>query len=705
MHERHALAAPVQSLRQEAERLAALSRLRLLDTPPEERFDRITRLARRLFDAPIAVINLVDADRQWVKSCQSLAVTETPRGISFCAHAILDDGPLVIADARSDPRFAANPLVTGEPFIRFYVGQPLKSPDGHRVGTLCVLDRAPRQPAAADLAALRDLAAWAEHELAAMPIAEALARGRLSEGGVRQVIDSVPDGIITFDARGLITSCNPAAEHIFGRRVDQLAGRPVDTLTPTDDQHGQARRLFARLLARTAGGRSTGGTGTLDADWIDGELPDGADRIVGTRREVVGRRGDGALFPMELTLSAMRSGEQRLYLAIVRDITARKRTEAALRRSDARLATVFRASPVAVSISRLADGLYLDVNDAFLNLFGYARAEVVGQRAAELGIWLDADERARLMTQLQAHGRLPSVETRFAAKNGQVRDMLAGVQMIELAGEPCVVVFLLDITARKQVEVEQARALLAQRAANEQLVRLNKTKSDFVSIVSHEFRTALTSIQGFSELLRDEALDDAETRDYADEINRAAQRLGRMINEMLDLDRMESGRQRLARERVDLNGLIAEVVAAARPTAPAHAIRLDLDPTLPPLSADRDKLTQVLANLMSNAVKYSPDGGEIVVRSRAEGETAHVAIQDQGIGVPPDGLDKLFEPYYRIEAGSDRYVRGTGLGLAISRQIVALHGGRIWPESVLGRGTTFHITLPLAAPTASGRGA
>ncbi len=148
----------------EAERLASLRALGVLYTPAEERFDRVTRLACRLLDVPLAMVTLIDADVQWFKSRQGMGGRENPRTVSFCAHAILAEETMVVPDALLDPRFADNPLVTGEPFIRFYAGHPLVA-NGHRVGTLCALDRRPRAIAAADLGVLRDLAAWVENEL------------------------------------------------------------------------------------------------------------------------------------------------------------------------------------------------------------------------------------------------------------------------------------------------------------------------------------------------------------------------------------------------------------------------------------------------------------------------------------------------------------------------------------------------------------
>jgi diguanylate cyclase (GGDEF)-like protein len=149
----------------EARRLQSLRELGVLYTPAEDRFDRITRLASRLLNVPMSMVSLVDGTSQWFKSSRGLEATETSRAVSFCGHAILGDDTMVVPDARSDPRFSDNPLVTGEPHIRFYAGHPLRGSDGSKLGTLCVIDRQPRHLGPADLEVLRDLAGWVESEL------------------------------------------------------------------------------------------------------------------------------------------------------------------------------------------------------------------------------------------------------------------------------------------------------------------------------------------------------------------------------------------------------------------------------------------------------------------------------------------------------------------------------------------------------------
>jgi signal transduction histidine kinase len=245
--------------------------------------------------------------------------------------------------------------------------------------------------------------------------------------------------------------------------------------------------------------------------------------------------------------------------------------------------------------------------------------------------------------------------------------------------------------------IAAAEAFEQQRAAVAELEQLNRAKSDFVSIVSHEFRTPLTGIQGFSEMMQSEDLTLEEMREYAGDINKDAHRLNRMITEMLDLDKMESGRMEIHREPVDLNAIVTEAADRMRPNAPRHPLTLRLDPMVGEVSGDRDKLTQVMSNLLSNAVKYSPDGGEIVVSTRVEGNAAHVVVRDHGMGIPKGSLETIFERYGRVESLATRNIQGTGLGLPIVRQIVQLHGGSVWVESAVGEGSVFHVTLPRGA--------
>jgi diguanylate cyclase (GGDEF)-like protein len=207
--------------RDESVRLSALRRLGLLDSHPEERFDRITRVARRLFDVPIALVSLVDADRQWFKSNQGLDAVETPRDLAFCAHAILGDGVMTVDDATLDPRFADSPLVVDQPNIRFYAGCPISSPDGAVIGTLCIIDREPRVLAEKDRASLRDMAGLIEREIAVNQLA----------------VDDELTGLV--NRRGFNLVANQALAFCARQDVDALVVfSDVNDLKGVNDRHG-----------------------------------------------------------------------------------------------------------------------------------------------------------------------------------------------------------------------------------------------------------------------------------------------------------------------------------------------------------------------------------------------------------------------------------------------------------------------------------
>ncbi|MDJ0741344.1 MAG: sensor domain-containing diguanylate cyclase [Gammaproteobacteria bacterium] len=245
----------------ETQRLETLRSLDILDTASEERFDRVTRMAKRMFDVPIAIVSLVDENRQWFKSCLGLDVSETSRKVSFCGHAILDDAVFVIEDATADPRFADNPLVVGEPQIRFYAGCPLSVINGHKLGTLCIIDRKPRRLSDEDIGLLRDLAAMVERELAALQMATldeltGITNRRgfliLANYSLRfSARNKIPASLIFLDLDGF-KNINDSFGHAEGDRALRLF---ADTLRDTFRESDVVARLggdeFAVLLSRS----------------------------------------------------------------------------------------------------------------------------------------------------------------------------------------------------------------------------------------------------------------------------------------------------------------------------------------------------------------------------------------------------------------------------------------------------------------------
>ncbi len=261
-----------------------------------------------------------------------------------------------------------------------------------------------------------------------------------------------------------------------------------------------------------------------------------------------------------------------------------------------------------------------------------------------------------------------------------------------------------ELTTQGQNIISLTNEVILQKhdleSVNQQLTEMSKLQQNFISIVSHEFRTALTSILGFSELLQSEDFTSKDVKDYASDMHTDATRLNRLITDLLDIERMRAGKMSIHLEPLDLNSLLTQLIEKTRATTPPeYPIHLQRDQMLPPIKGDRDKLTQVILNLLSNAVKYSPDGGAIIVSSRLEEDVAHLSVQDHGIGLSPENVAQLFIPYSRIDTSGNRYVKGTGLGLVIIREICEMHHGHVWVESVLGQGSTFHITLPLEPPS------
>ncbi|MBI5442984.1 MAG: GAF domain-containing protein [Deltaproteobacteria bacterium] len=251
---------------------------------------------------------------------------------------------------------------------------------------------------------------------------------------------------------------------------------------------------------------------------------------------------------------------------------------------------------------------------------------------------------------------------------------------------------------RRTAELEQA---------NERLLELDRLKSDFLSTVSHELRTPLTSIRSFSEiLLRYEVADEERKRRFVRIIHDEAERLSRMINDLLDLSKIEAGKLELTIEPQDLAGAVAQALDVTKPLFVEKGVDAAalVEPSLPPVLADRDRLRQILAKLLSNASKFSPEGGRIRIGCRRRGAYALVSVSDEGPGIPPGRLHEIFDRYTQVRDPQKDHPLGTGLGLSISRDLVEKLGGRIWVESKLGAGATFSFTLPLADDPALGGG-
>jgi PAS domain S-box-containing protein len=377
----------------------------------------------------------------------------------------------------------------------------------------------------------------------------------------------------------------------------------------------------------------------------------------------------------------------------------RSATEQALRRSEADHRAIFERSPI--GIARVSsEGELLEANPALLGMLEH-QFETMRESSWPnlLRAYDQAASRSRRPPLLAGITDGSSVQVRAATGGGRwVWLQLTATSIPDSAGRPeHVLVMVEDVTVVRETSDKLAEALESQRSANANLEKLDRTKTEFLSITSHEFRTALTGIQGFSELIREGGLDPDEVRAYGGYIFNDADRVNRLIGDMLDLDRMESGRMAIRAAEVDVNEVLTDVIARASTAAPTVDFKTDLDPSLPIVSADRDRLVQVVSNLVNNAVKYSPDGGRVTLTSGIEGTFALISVSDTGLGIPPEEIGHVFERFRRVRSGAAQSIPGTGLGLAIVKQIVEMHGGKIWVESAVGHGSSFHFTIPLAA--------
>jgi PAS domain S-box-containing protein len=376
----------------------------------------------------------------------------------------------------------------------------------------------------------------------------------------------------------------------------------------------------------------------------------------------------------------------------------RAETAQALRRSETDHRAIFERSPI--GIARISsEGEMLEANPALLHMLEHDFQAMRSHAWPDLLRAYDqAAARSRFAPLLAGITDGKSVQVRAGTGGGSwLWLQMTATSIPDSSGRPeHVLVMVEDVTVVREAQDKLGEALESQRSANTTLEKLDRTKTEFLSIVSHEFRTALTGIQGFSELIRDGGLEPDEVRAYGGYIFNDADRVNRLIGDMLDLDRMESGRMSIRTADVDINEVLSDAIARAG-SSPTVEFKADLDPRLPIVVGDRDRLIQVVSNLVNNAVKYSPDGGTVTLSSRSEGGFALISVTDTGVGIPPDEIGHVFERFRRVRSGAAQSIPGTGLGLTIVKQIVEMHGGKIWVESAVGHGSAFHFTLPLAA--------
>jgi PAS domain S-box-containing protein len=394
--------------------------------------------------------------------------------------------------------------------------------------------------------------------------------------------------------------------------------------------------------------------------------------------------------------------EGRMVLSVVTfiDIAERKLAEAALRESEERFAKAFQASPDSLVISRIKDAVFLEVNDSFLTLSGYARDEVIGKSAFQLGLYVDPSSRQRAVQILEAQHFVREFELTIRRKSGELRHVLFSAEPMDLHGEHCWLTLGRDITERKHAEEERERLLLQEKEAREEAETANRMKDEFLATISHELRTPLTAILGWASMLNRGSLSPFQTRRAVQVIEQSARSQAGLVDDILDTARIITGRMKLDAHPVEIERVFQAAIDVIRPSAAAKRIDLQvvIDDRDGIVFGDANRVQQVIWNLLSNAVKFTSEGGCVQARlGRTEGHI-EISVTDTGMGIQPEFLPYVFDRFRQADSTSTRKHSGLGLGLAIVRHVVEMHGGTVAASSPgAGQGATFTVRFPIAS--------
>ncbi|MDP2441333.1 PAS domain S-box protein [Rhodoferax sp.] len=517
---------------------------------------------------------------------------------------------------------------------------------------------------------------------------------------VQTILNTVVDGLVTIHAQGgIIETVNPAIELMFGYSAAELGGKHLSLLIPElDEDHHNGSLAYYGVSAE--------------------------DRANGLGREVLGRRHNGSIFPLEISVSEMTLRGQRYFTGILRDISARKAAEEAFRKAGALQKAIFDSANFS-SIATDAKGVIQIFNVGAERMLGYTAAEVMNKitpadisdpqeviaRARSLSVELDRNISPgfEALVFKATRGIEDIYELTYIRKDGSRFAAVVSVTALRDAQQNIIGYLLIgtDNTARKQVEAERARLDLVLQNKNVELERArrladhaNQAKSDFLSSMSHELRSPLNAILGFAQLLESGTPAPSGTQAASvGQILKAGWYLLELINEILDLALIESGRLSLSLEPTSLQDVLQDCEAMIAPLAEQKGVRIKFAPVDHAcfVLADRTRLKQVLVNLLSNAIKYNRPGGtaELTYQLYAPGRL-RISVRDSGEGLSAAKMEQLFQPFNRLgqETGAEE---GTGIGLVVSRRLVELMDGEIGVTSSVGVGSVFWFELDAAS--------
>ena len=621
----------------ENERIKALERYDILDTPADSAFDALTQLAAHISGCDMALVSFVDTDRQWFKSRYGLDTPATPRDISFCGHVVSEDDILIVPDTQNDARFIDNPLVCGNPKIRFYTGFPLRTNDEFVLGSLCVLDSKPKHLSDEQRNMIELLSQQVMDQLE-------MRRRNLLLRTYRQFFDLNLNLLCTSGPDLYFRELNPAWQRTLGWSLEELRAQPFTHFVHPDD---------------------------LDATYAEAnKLNDDHSLTVNFRNRY--RHKDGRWVP----LSWMAASEGGVFYATATDFSNYERHQEELEKaykSSMTLASIVESSNDAIMTVTL-DGIISSWNASASKMFGYTAQEAIGQHVRVMHPPEVQLSEKGLLEGIRAGSSIALFETRRLHKNGTSIDVAITVSPLRdvegvLIGASGII---RDISERN---------------------RLANMQSDFISTVSHELRTPLTSIRGSLALVAAGFTGELpeQAQEYVSIAHTNSERLVRLVNDILYIESLESGHLSLKLQPVNLIDDLKLAIASCEPYAATQNVTLKLIESgdVGEVLVDHDRLAQVLTNLISNAAKFAPENTDVVITAVDAEERVLVEVRDSGPGVPQDFRDHIFQRFAQADASSTRGGGGTGLGLSISKDIVEAMGGTIGFRDAPDGGTIF----------------
>jgi protein-histidine pros-kinase len=480
------------------------------------------------------------------------------------------------------------------------------------------------------------------------------------------VLQTIGNLVVVMDRDGRVVLFNAACERLTGYQREEVEGRPVwDVFFLPRDRDGIAA-AYERIL-------------------------DGNFRSEGEHYWLT-RDGRQPLICWTYSTLLDADGQARYVIGSGDDVSQRRQDERDLAESLERMKAVLESSQDALLVLD-HQARMVEWNPAAERMFGYSRDEVLGRRVVEI-----IPERLRGsyrqgLKVLQGGGRLPAVgrrqETVAVRRDGSEFPMELALSTWGQGDQLKILAAMRDLSER--VEAESAR-------------QANEAKSRFLALMSHEFRTPLNSILGFAQLLGESPVKLTTRQErYVQYIISSGRHLLDLINDLLDMTKVQVGQMDIQRVEIDVNAALADVGTKIRPLAAAADLTLTIRPCPGVLArADRRRFDQVMFNLLANAIKFTPAGGSVDVRTELVGEQVEIAVADSGIGIPLAQQERVFQEFTQVDTETNRAQTGTGLGLALTQELVKAMGGGVRLTSVLGQGSTFTVWLPSAGGTSTG---